>query len=215
MSTETLLEFANRNEALLDVAVNDDALFVCTLIAQNGYTQTAELPHELEASSRHIRSTLRRLVRADFIAHQVRSDGIFNGWVATAAGYEFLETLGLIDKLDHKEHVFDDIINEVANALDAQRRHGCDAPTVEQVAAVVRRVPKDRQEWLGFAICFEPISGDDLDTLLNPTPDQFGRLRRPSLDEIKTIPAEDWQNWASKHGVEKTVDQTSWAKLQQ
>src|SRR6185295_10478690 len=159
------------------------------------------------------RSTLQRLVKAGFIAHRKRSGGIFNGWVATANGRDFLGTLGLTERIPNKLVIPVGIAEEVSSALEAQRRHGYDTPTVQQVAALVERVPEDRQEWLGFAICFEPIPGGDLPTLLAPSPDEFRILRGPSLTEIEVIPTGKWQNWASKHGVEKTVDPTSWKRL--
>jgi hypothetical protein len=215
MPKGTLKEFAEQNKALIDVAVSADALFVCALIARNGYTQTAEFPRELEVSGRHIRAALRRSVKAGFIAHRKRPGGIFNGWVATAAGRDFLATLGLVERSPKKHVIIGGIGEEISNSLAAQRRHGYDGPTVEQVTALVECVPEDRQEWLGFAICFEPIPGGELTTLLAPSPGEFGKLREHSLNEIEQIPAERWQNWASKHGVERTVDPRSWTQLQQ
>jgi hypothetical protein len=214
MTTRNLLEYANSNATVLDVVGSEDALFVLSLIANNGYMQTAEFKTELDCPPSQVRKTLRRLLKARLAIHQQRSDGIFNGWVTTEPGRELLQSLGLLEAADLSHPDEYKVAEDVANALQTQSRHGNRGPSFQHVMDVVCSVPADRQEWLGFAICFEPIPDDDLSWLLCPNAGRFESLIPTSLDELDKIPTEELKNWATKHGVERSANRPMWSRIQ-
>lgn len=214
MATQNLIEFAKDNSAMLDILGSEDTLFFCAFIARNGYTQTAEFRQEVDAPSSQIRSALHRLVDAEFVAYQNRPGGIFNGWVATESGISWLRFLGLVTNVDYQYEQFGGVTEEVENALHARQRHGYRGPTVPHVLQIVRSVPLYRQEWLGFAICFEPIPDHELDSMLRPSASDFKRLRSGTIDELDKIPTEEWKDWGTKHGVEKSIGKPPWTRIQ-
>jgi len=210
MSASGLLQFAERNNDAIAIMGSDDALFALSLIAQYGYIQTREFESEFDADSNDLQFVLLDLVYAGLITHRTSDSGVFNGWVLTGQGRDFLEQAGM--PTDCQFSVEQHVVEDVKSSLDAQVRHGANAPLMDSVLAIVATVPSDRQEWLAFAICYEPLGSNDLDGLLSPSDSDALRLRSQSISELEKVAA----------GIPRTqlalnkpkVDRDSWLKLQ-
>ena len=213
MYDNTLTELVVRDQAAIRVATSDSALFLAGLIAEYGYIQTAEFSQEVEASPLQLRKALTRLVDAHFAVYQSRPQGIFNGWVITEAGRQFLQSIGILDQSSCKHIVANDIRELVTNTLNAQNRFGEHAPDSDTVLAVLGSVPPDRQEWLGYAICYEPIPDDLADTNLSPPVFGIDALLLSSRNELTILKDRKRQTeWTKSRAL--GVTSRNWSELQ-
>lgn len=184
---QSLTQYLTENDALITIATSNDALFVSSLIAEYGYLQTAELRQEFGSPLARCHRVLLRLVNAGIIVHQHRPEGVFNGWVVTYKGLEFLASLGLADVDRYRSAVSKDTMELVEATLNAQRSFGNRPPRIEAIRSVLQSVPEDRQEWLAFAICYESIPDDRLQSLLAPPNGDAARLLPHSKEELTRL----------------------------
>lgn len=187
MPSEPLHEYVHSNKALLAVARDDDALFLCAYIAKEGYISTSKLRNAFDDSSGSLQRVMSKLAKPGFIAH--RSEYIFHGWVVSDAGLALLRIMDVFTRGPVSE-VSVGIREDVTNTLAAQRRYCENAPDDDLVFEVLRLLPEHEHERFGYVICTQPIDPIKLASLLAPTAIEVERLLPASLDEINATNSE-------------------------
>jgi hypothetical protein len=200
-----LLSYVERHSVLLDVLSDNDALFVAAYVARNGFLQTPEFEADLEFEANDFQLTLFELIDSGLLTYRNRDTGIFNGWVATERCYQTLEAMGLWHYAAYE--VPRDIESEILTSLAAHTWHGTSPPTMARILDTLSRVPQERQEWVAFAICFEPIDDGDLTTLIVPTDSDCLELRPGAISELDKIASgTDKERWTKSRNI-------SWASM--
>ena len=165
----SLVEYVVANEKRIAVSRNRDSMFMCTWIGHQGYLHSFELLTDLEASPAAMAQILTELSEVGFVAYQRRPNGIFDAWVVTEEGYHVLESSGFVDPELRRNKVAPSLLKNVKDALKAHARFGKQARSMDYVRLLLEKVRPERQERLAFAVCWEPIRGDDCRTLLAPS----------------------------------------------
>lgn len=208
MSELSLVKRVIANEQCIAVSRNRDSMFICTWIAHQGYLHSMELLTDLEASPAAIVQNLTALSNVGFVAYQQRPNDIFDAWVVTKEGYQVLESLGFVDPELRRNKVAPWLLKNVEDALKAHARFGKRAPSIKYVRSLLEKVRPDRQERLAFAVCWEPIEGDDCGTLLAPSGAGLSMLRKGTLRA-----ARDVGELARADSIDQRVGTPDWKAL--